>query len=39
MGSMGDVPDAACNVVSLCSCHLFSNNVLFALKKLKIAPF
>jgi hypothetical protein len=39
MASMGDVPDAAWNVMSLCPCHLVSNNALFALEKRKIAPF
>jgi hypothetical protein len=39
MASMGDVPDAARNKMSLCSCHKLQKNALFALKKVNIAPF
>jgi len=39
MASMGDMPDAAWNVMSLCPSHLILNNVLFVLKKLNITPF
>jgi hypothetical protein len=33
MASMGDMPDTVWNIMSLCSCHFFSNKAFFDPKK------
>jgi len=39
MASMGNMPDTAWNVMSLCSCYLVLYIVLFSPKKRNIGPF